>query len=148
MEWSCPRFLSPMPLPESAEYEELATFIDHHIDSCLQYFPLLTQVLLKRVGIKNTLDFITQYASKRVSCHYLESYFLSFNVAQTSVYEDLALMETEFIEVQSKLGFMSSIRKFICERMIESGVNNVHISNTLGVSYSTVRRMWQSTRDA
>ena len=133
--------MNPLPLIGSDQYFDLVDFIDSNFDQCLEFFPQLTKILMIRIGVEDTLYFVSQYGSKRVSCRSVEELLMSKKVSKLKIDEDLSCIETEFIEVQSKLGFMSSVRRFICEQMIESGMKHSLISNVLGVSYSTVRRL-------
>ena len=106
MSESCPSFMNPLPLLGSDQYFDLVDFIAVNFDQCLEYFPQLTRILLIRIGVEDSVCFISQYGSKRVSCRSIEELLMSKKVSRLSIDEDLSTIETEFIEVQYNQGFM------------------------------------------
>ena len=135
-----PAFLEPFPAKGSNEENVMMDYIAANFDVCLHYFPTLTQQLFHYAGVGFAVDFVRNYGSTRVSCKWIVKLLLKQEISCNDIDIIMASVDQDFVEVQSKLGFISCLRRHHSDMLIGDGYGTLQISHALGVSHSTIRR--------
>lgn len=117
----------------------LERFIESHFEALSPYLNWFTVELFHHHGVAAGLDFLDQHASKRISTQRVLSNF-GHDARFTSVVLNNAGANA-YIEVQSKSGFIESLRRFLAAQALSAGASTAEVAHMCGASMRTIQRL-------
>jgi len=117
----------------------LAAFIDAHFDALSLHLNWFTAELFFHHGVAGGLEFLDMNASRRISLQKLLG-ALDASPRFASVIINNA-GGNPYIEIQSKSGFVESLRRYIAARALDAGEPPGEVAHRCGASMRTIQRL-------
>lgn len=117
----------------------LAQFIETHFEALTPYLNWFTAELFYHLGVNPGLSFLDAHASKRISTQRILRDF-----AQTPRFASVVINnagQAGYVEVQSKSGFIESLRRFIAAQALSAGASVTEVAHQCGASLRTIQRL-------
>ena len=127
--------------PDLKSFQEpsLAAFIDVNFDELTPYLNWFTAEIFYHHGVPRSLEFLDRYASKRLSTQRVlqelpgSPRFVSVMLNNAG--------QNGYVEIQSKSGFVESVRRFIAARALGRGASPAEVAHLCGASMRTIQRL-------
>lgn len=137
-----PYYIFRLPARENHSFGHLVEYLEENLSQCVTYFPWLTAELLDGVGPRQTIEFINQFGSLRISVEQIER---EIDAGEKTINNINRLAsDCGFLEVQSASGFVKDLRKFCVRRLIDLGEDPKLIAQMTGVSIRSIQRYKKS----
>lgn len=122
----------------------LAAFIETNFESITPYMNWFTVEIIYHHGVPRGLEFLECHASKRLSVARVLDELPGSSRFNAVVINNAG--QHGYIEVQSKSGFIESVRRFIVAKALGAGASPAEVAHLCGASLRTIQRLQRSTQ--
>jgi len=137
--------LKPFPYkliaPRLTAFEDasLPGFIEAHFQALTPYLNWFTVELFFHCGVRDGLAFLDANASRRISTQKILQTLPQDDRFASVVMNNAG--QAGYIEIQSKSGFIESVRRFIAAEALTAGASTADVAHLCGTSLRTVQRL-------
>jgi len=117
----------------------LGQFIETHFEALTPYLNWFTAELFYHLGVNPGLSFLDAHASKRISTQRILRDFANTPRFASVVINNAG--QAGYVEVQSKSGFIESLRRFIAAKALSTGASVTDVAHQCGASLRTIQRL-------
>lgn len=132
--------------PDLRRFSEpsLCAFIEANFEELTPYMNWFTAEVIYHHGAQLGIEFIEKYASKRLPSSRVIEELSGSNRFNAVILNNAG--PQGYIEVQSKSGFIESVRRFIVTKALGSGASPAEVAHLCGASLRTIQRLQRSTQ--